>query len=124
MARSIWQYISLAAIVIVCIGTGFFFGAKSKVSETKTFAATTQDLAKIAETKQEEIKIIEKEIPEVYFIKTGDERQCPKDYPIKGKFDTVPIFYTTQNKTYNRVNPHLCFATEVRAIENGFVEKK
>ncbi len=116
------QLISLFSVGIICLGIGFFFGQKVKQNPV---TATVADVNKIAKISQEQIKYIETPLPEVYFFKLDESRICPKDYKIKAKFGTdAPIFYTFENKTYDRVKPELCFVTKEKAIEKGFVEKK
>jgi len=116
------QLISLFSVGIICLGIGFFFGQKARQNP---ITATVADVNKIANISKEEIKYIETQIPEVYFFKLDENRICPKDYKIKAKFGTdAPIFYTLENKSYNRVKPELCFVSKEKALEKGFVEKK
>jgi hypothetical protein len=122
--NNIYKILSFCSIAVIGIGIGFFFGQKYKGSQNPN-TATPEEIAKIAKTSKEEIKIIEKTVPEVYFFKLDENRICPKEYVIKAKFGTdTPVFYTSQNKLYGRVKPELCFASKEKAIEKGFVEKK
>ncbi len=61
----------------------------------------------------------------VVWIKVGDEPTCPQTHRIKGKFDnTVNVYYTLDNKSYNRVIPHICFSSEEFARDTaGFIKK-
>ena len=61
----------------------------------------------------------------VFWIKSGQQPVCTNDYPVKGKFDApASFYYTRESKTYDRVKPDICFASEEVARDvAGFIRK-
>ena len=106
---------------LICLSLGFFIGQKTTKVESSPETSKASDHTQ----SQVETKIIVKELPEVHFFKAEAGRICPENYTIKAKFGTdLPIFYTSENKFYDRVKPELCFLNKERALEHGFTEKK
>lgn len=122
--NNILRLVAIASTCLVCLGVGFFFGQKVKSGQNLN-TSTKDDIAKIANVAKEQVKYIETPVPEVYFFKIGENRICPKEYPVKAKFGTdAAVYYLKTNKVYDRVKPELCFVTPQKAIDKGFIEKK
>jgi hypothetical protein len=117
MLKNWMQVLKIATPCLICLTLGFYIGFKVKPSEG---TAQSEQI-----TESTKVKIVEKSLPEVYFFKTEEKRECPADYTIKAKFGTdLPVFYTTENKFYDRVKPELCFTSSESAKKLGFTEKK
>lgn len=118
------NYLGITFVSVLIFVSGFYFGFKYSEGQDEGFTATTSDIKGVAE-QVENVEVITKELEGVYWIKAGEDPTCPKDYPIKGKYDgTVGFFYTKENQFYNRVKAALCFATEDFAENSaGFLKK-
>lgn len=124
--RELLIYAGYFACGFFLIVVGFYFGYKNAEAKLQ-FTTTPEDIAIVANNIQDSAtgNIQTESIPGVYWVKVGEEPICPREYPLKGKFDgTVNIFYAPSNKFYDRVKPQVCFATEKFAIEEaGFIKK-
>jgi hypothetical protein len=120
------NYIGLLILAIVVFAVGFYFGTEytSDSQQKNNHTINSDDFDRAAETIEKK-EVVALEVEGVYWIKAGEEPICPEDHPIKGKFDpTANVFYTKENKSYNRVKPHVCFATEEFAeTKAGFIKK-
>jgi hypothetical protein len=106
---------------------GFYFGYKNKEARESQNSLLVSNKPSTASLETEKLITAGdlKDIPEVYWIRSGEEPVCPQSHPIKGKFDSaVNLYYTKENKFYDRVKPNLCFVHEVFAKDiAGFVKK-
>ncbi len=121
------ELINTLGLVFICLfifAGGFYFGYQYSTSQNSGFVATPEDIQNSVDSLERE-EIVALEVEGVHWIKAGEEPICPQEYPIKGKLDTsVNVYYTKDNKFYNRVKPHLCFANEDFASEEaGFIKK-
>jgi len=61
---------------------------------------------------------------DIFWIKPSDPPNCPDSHPIKAKVNSDSLlYYASSSKSYARVRPHLCFASEEIAINSGFIKK-
>jgi hypothetical protein len=60
---------------------------------------------------------------EGYVRLSGDERECPEDYPIKGNA-TSRIYHQPGESSYDATIPEMCFATAEVAESMGFRPRK
>ena len=114
--------------IVVLFGFGFYFGYKKAEVDASGGVSGIENIAKqveadISDNNGEAIDF--KEIEAVYWIPVGSEPNCPVNYPIKAKLGSeVNVFYTKENKFYDRVKPSLCFANAAYARETaGFIQK-
>jgi len=130
--HSIYLPLAVVAVALTFFGLGFFFGYKTKASSTNTEVNLATNSATFSVATSSEISSsITPNTPitnngEVFWIKVGTNPVCPETHPIKGKFDTstAKFYYTTDNKSYDRVRPDICFTTENFAKDiAGFIKK-
>jgi hypothetical protein len=116
------NYLGILLLVVLVFGIGFYYGFRYR--EANSQEADFSDVQGAAES-IEHIEVKAKEVDGVYWIKAGQDPNCPADHPIKGKFDSgVCFFYNKDNQFYNRVKAHVCFATEEFAEEEvGCIKK-
>jgi hypothetical protein len=114
--QPIAQYLLLGVLLVIAFGFGFWFGAKQQKVVSSTSGGTAQSRAEKA--------VIAQPVPGVFWIAPGSGA-CPDDHPIKAKIDgTIGFYYLPDNKSYDRVKPVFCFATEAYAKESaGFIKK-
>jgi hypothetical protein len=130
MALNKQQIINTLAILFVCafmVFIGYYFGYKSAKAQVE-LTASKDEIAKIAETVNSPVtneKFVAKEIPGIFWIKTNQEPVCPKEYPIKGTFNSNSGNYVIKSyKNYEKTRPDICFATEEFAKDTaGFIKK-
>ena len=129
------EYLQTAGYVLIglCLfGGGFYFGGK--VTGAKQVEQTDYDTAiqQIALTSVVEDAVhntipatAAEPVPGVYWLPVNQPPVCPETHPLKGKFDSaVNVYYTPDNKSYDRVKPHLCLSDEDFAQnEAGFIKK-
>jgi len=132
---TLYTTITLLFTGIVFFGVGFFFGYKTKVNTVSTLElassnnsnASLSSLAiPVTTTSSQATAVNPISGADVFWIKVGTNPVCPETHPIKGKFDTstAKFYYTTENRSYDRVRPDICFTTEAFAKETaGFVKK-
>lgn len=129
MNPKILEKVGLIFLAVVLFSFGFYLGFKYKPSDTKT--ASNQNQANSLQNQDKtnispnQSQVIGKDVPEIFWIKTGSEPVCPTDYPIKGKFaDGQKNYYLPENKSAARVKPDICFLNETYAKDKaGFVRK-
>jgi hypothetical protein len=130
MAIQKQQITNILAIILVCgffVFIGFYFGYKSAKSQVE-LTASKDEIGKIAQNLNSSTtneKIVAKEIPGVFWIKSNQEPICPKEYPIKGTFNSNGGNYVLKSyKNYDKTRPDICFATEEFARDSvGFIKK-
>lgn len=125
MFNQILKYLGFALVFCLLFGAGFYFGFKTSQAQNSNLTATKNDIKAIAETSNKAENITVKEVDGVYFITPGNKPECPESYKIKAKYNTsnTGIFYTNDNKNFEKVIPQLCFATEDFAKSKGFLKK-
>ena len=119
---SVFSFICMAALLC---GAGYYFGYKTKMTQLEA-DYTKNLLAKEEELKnRKEEKIVVKEVTGVQWIKPNQQPSCDKDHDIKGKFSGPSgQYYTKTYKTYGKIIPEICFATEEFARDTaGFIKK-
>ena len=129
------EYLQTAGYVLlglILFGGGFYFGAKvtgAKQVEQADYDTAIQQVAltsvvEDAVTNQLPVQAAES-VPGVYWLPVNQPPVCPETHPLKGKFDSsVNVYYTPENKSYDRVKPHLCLSDENYAQnEAGFIKK-
>jgi hypothetical protein len=117
MPRKDW-ILTLGLIILGggLFGLGFFLGYKTVKPATGEVKGAQVVVEK---------KVDAQAVPGVFWIKAGGQPVCPDSHPIKGKFDNYTgYFYATDYKTYDKIKPVLCFASEEYAAkEGGFLKK-
>lgn len=132
------NYFYYFLFIVIFIGVGFYFGyknAEATFTDSDFIAeyqeSLAQDSSKNTSSKDSDDSL-EVIIPEdkelesnVVWMQINEEPICPPTHPIKGKFDNAAnVYYTKENNFYNRVIPHICFASEEYAREvAGFIKK-
>jgi DNA polymerase sigma len=124
------QIINTLAIILVCsflIFIGFYFGYKSAKSQVE-LTVSKDEMGKIAQSLNSSTpneNVLAKEVPGVFWIKSNQEPVCPKEYPIKGTFNSNGGNYVQKTfKNYDKTRPDICFATEEFARDVvGFIKK-
>jgi hypothetical protein len=123
LVRNVLNYVFVAVAGAGLVGLGFWFGIKYQLAAVnKTGVASYVSSTPV--TSEKAIKTLE--IEGVWFIKAGEKPECPENYLIKGKFadSGTGYYYTKESKTFDRVKPQICFATEeVAKTKAGFVKK-
>lgn len=117
MSRNNWLLVfGLVVVGLSLFGSGFWVGNKLKNVD----ASSTSSSPLIIEKKVDAVSV-----PGVYWIKAGESPVCPETHPIKGKFDNYTgYFYAIDYKTYDKIKPMLCFASEEYASKQaGFLKK-
>jgi hypothetical protein len=114
---------------LTIFSAGFYFGYRNNRTDQKQEIAS-QNVAGVIESQglessENSQNFESKKIEGVFWIKAGEKPVCPDIFPIKGKFDSpVNIFYSKENKFYDRVVPHICFVNvEFARDEAGFLQK-
>lgn len=130
--KKITQILGLGALVVIIFIFGFYLGYKNRDSKAETTASNTNTVQANSETISSSQKInntneaITSPSQGVFWIKVGENPVCPENYPVKGKFDSssAKFYYTTDNKSYDRVKPDICFTSEDFASKTaGFIKK-
>jgi hypothetical protein len=126
MNNKLLEKVGFIFLAIILFGFGFYLGQKYKPTDSKTSNIANSDNKKtdnnspnLPET------LIGKEIPEIFWIKTGSEPVCPENYPIKGRLtDGQKLYYLPETKSASRVKPDVCFLNEEYAKNKaGFIRK-
>jgi hypothetical protein len=122
--KLVLTYLGILFVFVATFGGGFYFGFKYQTAQAAGYTSSPGSPSSIAGAR-EEVQITAKEVEGVHWIKVGDKPECPDLYPVKGTFsDNLGYFYTKDNKSYDRVKPDICFATEEFAKNSaGFVKK-
>ena len=121
-----WQkWSKVAGIILLCViltGIGFYFGYKTREAHTANLVDSGVLIA-AKEIEKKEIKALE--VVGVFWILPNKDPICPENHPVKGTFGANSgNFYTKDNKSYERVKPDICFATEEFARDKaGFIKK-
>lgn len=118
MSRKEW--LTTVAVVLLgggLFGVGFWLGMKI---QTPGVTSKSVSVATVIDKKVEALAV-----PGVVWIKAGEEPKCPSTHPIKGRFDTYTgYYYMPDYKTYDKIKPVVCFATEDFAAKTaGFLKK-
>ena len=126
------NYLGYLLTAFVLFGAGFYFGFKnaSVVASTKS-DSTNEAVKNIAGAIASSVNRSSNSsasintISGVFWIKSGQTPICASDYSVKGKFDApASFYYTKESKTYDRVKPDICFASEEIARDvAGFIRK-
>ncbi len=124
--KSIVNYLGYLVLVVILVGSGFYFGYKNAEASLKTDSTSknvSNALAKINSSQKSEVKILE--VEGAFWLKNGQDPICPATHPVKGKFDSkANVYYLPENKFYNRSSPDICFASEEYARDKaGFLKK-
>jgi len=120
------NYVGYGFLVILIFLSGFYFGYKNRDARASEEISNQIVIQTESSTSPQVQGVSEAKNPSgVFWIKLGQEPICPTGFPIKGKYkDSSKVFYTQDNKSYGRVKPDLCFATEDFAIkEAGFIKQ-
>ena len=126
--KEMLNYLGMIFLGVLLFVGGFYFGYKynagKTVSTTSGIVAGVEDIKKSADSVTN-VQVQAKEVEGLLWIKAGEEPICPNTHPIKGKVDgTIGYYYNKTNKSYDRVKPIVCFATEEYAEKSaGFVKK-
>lgn len=125
MFNQLLKYFGFTLVFCLLFGAGFYFGYKTSQAQSSDLTISRNELKSLAESNIKNENIVTKEVEGVYFIIPGEKPQCPESHKIKAKFNTssLGIFYTTENKNYEKVIPQICFATEDFAKRSGFLKK-
>jgi hypothetical protein len=116
-------------LVVIFLG-GFFLGTKyqgtansQKLADNRV-QGTLDSVSTLSQQDQLELDI-NTEVDYIYWIDFTKEADCPLTHPVKGKFNSdANVFYTPDNKFYNRVSPDICFTDEEKALELAKFIKK
>ena len=128
MNTKLLEKVGLIFLAVILFAFGFYLGLKYKPAETKTVTNGLSNL-KSSETNPEKPyqsnNLSGKDVPEIFWIKSGAEPICPEKYPIKGKLtDGQKSYYLPENKSAGRVKPDICFLNEEYAKNTaGFIRK-
>ena len=125
MINQILKYFGFTLFFCVLFGAGFYFGFKTSQAQQSTLTATKYDIKALADSNQKQENIVSKEVEGVYWILPSQDPVCPETHKIKAKFSTSNngVYYSPENKSYTKVQPQLCLATEDFAKKNGFIKK-
>ena len=121
-----WQkWARFSGLLVLCVilaGIGFYFGYKTREAQAVDLVDSGVSTA-AKEIEKKEIKALE--VEGVFWILPNKDPLCPETHPVKGTFSSNSgNFYTKDNKTYERVKPDICFATEDFARDKaGFIKK-
>jgi hypothetical protein len=124
--------LSTLCAILLFFGVGFYIGWKVKEANStnsNTNLAQNNILTSQAAAQTEKSANIPKieslPVEGVSFIKANNPKNCPETHQIKGTFTLdVGYFYTKENKSYDRVKPDICFASEEFAKDTaGFIKK-
>lgn len=126
MNNKLLEKVGFVFLAIILFGFGFYLGQKYKPAYSKTSNIANSETNK-TDNKSPNIPdtLIGKEIPEIFWIKTGSEPVCPENYPIKGRLtDGQKLYYLPETKSAGRVKPDICFLNEEYAKNKaGFIRK-
>lgn len=107
----------MIAVVIFLLG---FWTAKRIYEKKDNHSNKKTEISQVSSSQN----MVAKEVDGVFWIKAGESAVCPETHKIKAKFNQgVGFFYTPENKSYNRVKPEFCLATEEYAKNAGFLKK-
>lgn len=126
MTNQILKYFGFFFVFCILFGSGFYFGYKTSQAQSTDLTATKSDIKALADsTSIGQEKIVAKEVEGVFWIIPGQKPDCPETHKLKAKFASTNsgIFYSPDNKSYAKVVPQLCFATEEFAKNKGFLKK-
>ena len=103
---------------------GFYFGYRVRDNQQSNPEAAALGVS-IDSSNVSKTPIATLPVEGVFWIKSGQNPVCPPTHPIKGTFQSDGgSFYTTTNKTYERIKPDICFASlEFAKDQVGFVQK-
>lgn len=130
--KQITQILGVGVLVVIIFIFGFYLGYKNRDSKVETVVSstlTTQTNSPVQVSSNKTDNQNQTTTPSnqaVFWIKVGENPICPENYPIKGKFDSssAKFYYTTDNKSYDRVKPDICFTSEDFASNTaGFIKK-
>lgn len=131
--QSVLNYLGYFLLAVILFGAGFYFGYKNATANVVAKSdSTTKAVDNVAKAITESTQPSSgsnsspiKPTTGVFWIKAGQQPVCSNEYPIKGKFDApASFYYTKESKTYDRVKPDICFATEEVARDvAGFIRK-
>lgn len=122
--QNLWNGLALTALAIVFLTVGFFFGYRLRDSQASADKLNTSLYSKQSDSaSSQSVSVIP--VEGVSFIKVNQPPECPTSHSVKGVFDAnLGYYYTQSNKSYDRVNPDICFASEEFARDiAGFVKK-
>lgn len=115
------NYSGIVFIFVCLFGAGFYFGYKAGILKGREGISMQNQMSRNSIDVEE---VEAKNVDGVMFIKLGEQPICPESHPIKGKIDNdTRFYYTKENKTFDRVKPQLCFATEEFAKNIGFSKR-
>jgi hypothetical protein len=121
------QILANVFVVVISLGSGYYFGYKTSQSSTVNVdsAKSIRISSTSSQISSQSINIVTKEVVGVQWIKPNQEPRCDKDHKIKGKFNSqANYYYTPTYKTYDKLNPEICFANEEFAKDSaGFIKK-
>lgn len=124
MTNLITRIINISSIILV-LGIffilGFYLGFRyNQVKNPIINESTVKDISSKVET-----ELITREVEAIQFIKANQDRKCDENHPIKGTFNSDNgNYYLKSNKSYDRIKPDICFATENFARDSaGFLKK-
>jgi hypothetical protein len=105
------RFINVTVTVVVSVllvVVGYYFGYKNAVAQ-KGIESSGEKVKSSSESSIE-VESLKKDL-KVYYFEVGEERSCPKGFPVKGKFESdINLYYTKENQFYERVKPHVCFS--------------
>jgi hypothetical protein len=129
MSQSLLRYFGWSLLFMLLFGGGFYFGYKTSSAQTneKSFSlleAQAQGKADAVALTQQSSAVTPKEVDGVQWIIPGQKPECDTNHTIKGKFDkNTNYFYAPGHKSWEKVIPQICFATEDFAQSKGFLKK-
>jgi hypothetical protein len=130
--KQITQILGVSVLVVIIFIFGFYLGYKNRDSKVESTTSNTNTVQANPTTISSPEKVDNQNqttTPSnqgVFWIKVGENPVCPENYPVKGKFDSssAMFYYTTDNKSYDRVKPDICFTSEDFASNTaGFIKK-
>jgi hypothetical protein len=120
------NFISYILFILLFTSIGFYFGYKNAQASILDSSSMTSPSSNSENSSDTVLTLDDTETnSNVFWIKINEEPKCPPSHPIKGKFTgSANVFYTKENKFYNRVTPHICFFSEEYARDvAGFIKK-
>ena len=126
MTNLITRIINIASIALifgVVFVLGFYLGYRfSQINSPVVNESTLKDISSKGEI---EAQIVTREVEAIQFIKANQDRKCDENHPVKGTFNPDNgNYYLKSNKSYDRIKPDICFATENYARDSaGFLKK-
>jgi len=113
-------------LAIILFSFRFYLGQKYKPTDSKPSNIANLESNKTgSKSLNPPETLLGKEVPEIFWIKTGQEPVCPENYPIKGRLtDGQKLYYLPETKSASRVKPDICFLNEEYAKNKaGFIRK-